>query len=147
MAADSLVQLGAHTHTHQDFRGRPRAFGADLQTSIDIVRDRFGVEKMTFAFPFGCPFRGFAGADLVAAARTASIECALTTEAVLVDLQSDPLGWGRLNVFSWDTHRTLTAKLQGWYSWAPKLRRGVGRLFSRRRNVWNKSTLRESAVQ
>ena len=123
MVADGLITLGPHTHTHQDFRSRPSDFEQDLRTSIEVLQSRFGADDLPFAFPFGCPYKGFAGDELVGAAKRAGVSCALTTEAVLVDPRSDPMRWGRMNVFDWDTASTLDAKLQGWYSWAPKFRR------------------------
>jgi peptidoglycan/xylan/chitin deacetylase (PgdA/CDA1 family) len=117
-----LVELGAHTHTHQDLRDRPREFREDLQTNLDFLREHFQVRDVTFAFPYGSPHLGFASAPLRAAAREVGVLCALTTEPVLVRVQSDPFEWGRFNAFSWDTSATLAAKLNGWYSWAPKLR-------------------------
>jgi len=122
MAQSGWIELGAHTHTHQDFRGRPEEFRADLQRSVDRVRELFGVEEMTFAFPFGGPHLGFAGGSLEKAARRTDVACALSTESVLVDVASDPFTWGRMNAFPWDTPATLAAKFAGWYSWAPKLR-------------------------
>ena len=32
MEASGLVEIGSHTHTHRNFRGRPEAFAADLDT-------------------------------------------------------------------------------------------------------------------
>lgn len=127
MLDDGTIELGAHTHTHQDFRHRPEDFRKDLQKNIDVLESRFGIQSPTFAFPFGCPFRGFAGQDLVAAAKRTGVACGLTTECVLVDPASDPFRWGRFNVFPWDTAATLAGKLAGWYSWAPKLRKAIAR--------------------
>ena len=52
-------------------------------------------------------------------ARAAGVKCGLTTMAELVELSVSPFKWGRFNVFAWDTSATLSAKLAGWYSWAP----------------------------
>ncbi len=127
MARDGLVEFGAHTHTHRDFRRRPQAFERDLHTSVEIVRSLFDQELVTFAFPYGNPYAGFADGALAAAARRTGVVCALTTETGLVSSESDPFHWGRFNVFEWDTAATLAAKLEGWYSWAPRLRQGVAR--------------------
>jgi peptidoglycan/xylan/chitin deacetylase (PgdA/CDA1 family) len=127
MCRDGLVELGAHTHTHQDFRRRPEEFQRDLLTSVDVLRSRFGIEEPTFAFPFGRRYSGFSGDDLVKAARQAGVRCGLTTEADLVDPTTDPFGWGRFNAYDWDTAATLSAKLQGWYSWAPRLQEWLSR--------------------
>jgi peptidoglycan/xylan/chitin deacetylase (PgdA/CDA1 family) len=121
--ASGLVEIGAHTHTHEDFRGRPDKFRADLERSIDIVQERFAPRVMTFAFPYGGTHNGFAGDELADAARSTGVACGLTTECVLVNPHSDPFHWGRFNAFPWDTSRTLSAKLSGWYSWAPRLRK------------------------
>jgi len=125
MAREGLVELGAHTHTHEDFRHRPEDFRKDLQVSVDMVRSRFGLQDVSFAFPFGSTHHGFAGDELVATAKQTGVVCGLTTESVVVDIQSDPFCWGRFTAFPWDTAETLSAKLQGWYSWAPKLRRRI----------------------
>jgi peptidoglycan/xylan/chitin deacetylase (PgdA/CDA1 family) len=131
MQASGWVDLGAHTHTHHDFRGRPDDFLVDLEINVSILRGRFGVSEVTFAFPYGSPHRGFAGGELAEAAKRAGVCCALTTEAVSVDVRSDPFYWGRFNAFSWDSSATLAAKLKGWYSWAPQLRQWLGRMLRR----------------
>ena len=121
MAEDGLIELGSHTHTHDDFRRRPNEFRRDLQTSVEILRSRFGRRQVPFAFPYGRPHLGFAGGRLAALASRTGVVCSLTTESKLVDPQSDPFGWGRFNAYDWDTGATLAAKLAGWYDWAPKL--------------------------
>ncbi|MBC8352245.1 MAG: polysaccharide deacetylase family protein [Planctomycetes bacterium] len=123
MAESGLIELGAHTHTHQDFRGRVDEFERDLQLNLDELAKRFRIEAATFAYPVGSPHRGFAGGELLEAVRRTNLLCALTTESVLVDVAHDPFQWGRFNVFPWDTSATLSGKLGGWYSWAPKVRR------------------------
>jgi peptidoglycan/xylan/chitin deacetylase (PgdA/CDA1 family) len=122
LQAGGLIELGAHTHTHADLRDRPQQFRDDLQLSVDILRSRFGLDEVMFAFPFGSPILGFSGGALTRAARETGVLCGLTTESVVVDPLSDPFDWGRFNAFAWDTSATLAAKLAGWYSWAPKLR-------------------------
>jgi peptidoglycan/xylan/chitin deacetylase (PgdA/CDA1 family) len=123
MVESGLVTLGAHTHTHQDFRGRPEEMTADIIRSVEYLQRHFGLTEVTFAFPFGSPKLGFAGPELVAAARKSGVTCGLTTDPMLVDLKSDPFEWGRFNAFAWDTSASLAAKLNGWYSWAPRLKR------------------------
>jgi peptidoglycan/xylan/chitin deacetylase (PgdA/CDA1 family) len=118
IAADGLVELGAHTHTHQDFCGRHEEFAADLHTNVEILRERFGIAAPSFAFPFGR-----ATAPMMASVRREGASCALTTSGVLVDAKNSPFGWGRFNVESWDTAATLAAKLSGWCSWPRTFRR------------------------
>jgi peptidoglycan/xylan/chitin deacetylase (PgdA/CDA1 family) len=130
MADGGLVDLGAHTHTHQDFRNRPDEFRRDLQRSVDELRRRFAEERVTFAFPYGKPDDGFADEAMMDAARQTGVVCGLTTEMVGVAPCTGPFGWGRFNVDPWDTPPTLDAKLSGWYGWAPAL------------NVWLAQTSR-----
>jgi len=127
MAAEGSILFGAHTHSHRDYRRRPQAFQRDLQTSVDIVRSLFRVGRVTSAFPYGNPFDGFAGGELALAARRTGVACALTTEPQVVGTGCDPFHWGRFNVFDWDTAATLAGKLEGWYSWAPRMRKRVAR--------------------
>jgi peptidoglycan/xylan/chitin deacetylase (PgdA/CDA1 family) len=123
MLEDGLIDIGAHTHTHQDFRDRVSEFGDDLKVSADLVRHHFGISDVTFAFPFGCPYKGYASADLVQAAKDVGVTCGLTTESIPIQLDQDPFRWGRFTAFPWDSGATLAAKIEGWYDWAPKLRR------------------------
>ena len=121
MAESGLVELGSHTHTHRDFRGRPAELGQDTQTSVELLQTRFGMTTVSFAFPGGRRYLGQSGENLVAALRPLPVTCALTTECQPIDWRSDPFGWGRCNVYQWDTVGTLTAKLNGFHSWAPRL--------------------------
>jgi len=125
MVESGIIALGAHTHTHRDLRGQAVEFAADVQRSVEVLREHFDCRPIPFAFPFGSPRRGHAGPELVAAARTTDVTCGLTTEPITVDLAGDPFTWGRFNAFAWDTATTLAAKLDGWYGWAPKLKRRV----------------------
>ncbi len=128
MLESGLIEIGAHTHTHEDFRGRPNSFHDDLVQSMEIVRERFDLQDVMFAFPYGGVHTGFAGDEFVRMARAAGVKCGLTTMAELVELSVSPFKWGRFNVFAWDTSATLSAKLAGWYSWAPCARRAAGRM-------------------
>ena len=122
MLDSGLIEFGAHTHTHQDFRDRPDDFHEDMLENLRELHNRLGVVRPTFAFPYGTAHAGFTGGELLTIARQLDLQCALSTESVLVIPGSDPFGWGRFNSFPWDTSATLAAKLSGWYSWAPKLK-------------------------
>jgi peptidoglycan/xylan/chitin deacetylase (PgdA/CDA1 family) len=111
LVGGGFFDLGSHTHTHQDFRDRPRAFRADLEESIGLLRDRFQVDSPAFSFPYGAT-----NPDLIEAARESGVACALTTECQLVQSASDPFCWGRFGATNFDNARTLAAKLDGWYS-------------------------------
>lgn len=111
-----LIEIGTHTHTHQDFRGRPAELLRDLQISLELLRDRFHQSDATFAFPFGSRRLGFCSDELTDAARRAGVLCSLTTESELVASGVDPFTWGRFTVTESDTPSTLQMKLDGWYA-------------------------------
>ena len=112
-AASPLISLGVHTHTHQDFRGRPRAFAADVAESCRILRRDFGVENPAFAFPYGTPEIGYSRGELAAALRGTPVRAALTTADERVRPGTDPFDWGRFTATADDTAATLAAKLDG----------------------------------
>jgi peptidoglycan/xylan/chitin deacetylase (PgdA/CDA1 family) len=124
MARQGLVELGSHTHTHADFRGRPEEFRRDLARSLEVLRNSFGVERPTFAFPFG-QFDN----DLIAVSRASGVLCALTAEQELVAPHSDSFTAGRIYVDGGDTAARLAWKLNGWYTTL----RAIGRWLRRRR--------------
>jgi peptidoglycan/xylan/chitin deacetylase (PgdA/CDA1 family) len=120
LIASGLVELGAHTHTHADFRGRPAAFAADLEQNLAILHDEFGFERPAFAFPYGSKSDGFANPELAQVAHDIGVSCCLTTEPRLVRPTDSLLDWGRLTANHYDTAATLAAQLG---DWQPTLRR------------------------
>jgi len=114
--ANGLVELGAHTHTHADFRGRPIELTADLTECCNVLRERFGINQPTFALPYGTKSEGFSGPALAAAAEQAGVRCSLTTEPHLVRPGDDAFDWGRFAAEEHDTATTLAAKLGGWHT-------------------------------
>ncbi len=127
MQKSGLIELGAHTHTHQDFRNRPEALREDLVSNLAELRQRFGLEDATFAFPYGVTRLGFAGPPLNQVAREVGLLCSLSTEPELVRPTDEPFNWGRFNAEAYDTPGSLAAKLQGWYEVLRKAWKGVGR--------------------
>lgn len=121
MLDEGLIELGAHTHTHADFRSRPEALRDDLSVCLDVLHDRFGIEAPTFAFPYGTKHLGFAGPLLSNAVRKTGVQCSLTTESETVSSADDPFDWGRFTAEQSDTPATLAAKLDGWYTLARHL--------------------------
>ena len=111
MLTSGLIELGAHTHTHQFFLGRADEFRRDLSVCVEVLRDRFEIRQPTFAFPFGVT-----SPELVEAARQTGVECALTTRSECVRPGADPFDWGRYSADDRDTPATLAAKLSGWYT-------------------------------
>ncbi len=123
LAGNGLIEIGAHTHTHGDFRGRPAEMLADLKENLRVLREKLGVEQPTFALPYGSLNDGFAGPELVQAAREAGVQCCLNTESAVVLLTDSPFAWGRFTATEYDTAATLAGKLGGWYT----ALRGLGR--------------------
>lgn len=114
LSASGLVELGAHSHTHADFRGRPQELLNDLQQNLEILHDHFGVEHPPLALPYGTKADGFASAALAQAAQQAGVSCCLTTEGRIIRPSDDPFDWGRFAAEDHDTARTLAARLGGW---------------------------------
>lgn len=114
MQAGGLIELAAHTHTHEDFRCKPNDLRLDLQRNRQELLERFGIAQATFAFPYGVVRDGFAGSPLAEVARDAGFLCSLSTEPELVRRGQDPFSWGRFTAEQYDTAATLAAKLGGW---------------------------------
>lgn len=131
LLADGLVDLGTHTHTHGDFRGRPDALEAELRVSVALLQERFGVDPAPLALPYGVVRLGFAGPDLSNAARRAGVTCCVSTESDLIRPGDDPYTWGRFNIKQEDSADSLAGRLSGWYHFARDAWRGVKRLAAR----------------
>ena len=114
MLASGLIDIGAHTHTHADFRGRANELQADIETNVAILQEKFGIVHPAFSLPYGTKCDGFASGELVSAARGAGVSCSLTAEATIIRAGESPFDWGRIPVEEHDTARTLAARLGGW---------------------------------
>jgi peptidoglycan/xylan/chitin deacetylase (PgdA/CDA1 family) len=117
LAAGGLIELAAHTHSHERFVGRADAFRRDLTTCLEVLGDRFGIEHPSFAFPYGA-----CDADMLKIVRRLGATCALTTAHRRVECTDDEFGWSRFNVWNGDSAMVLAAKLSGWYAAAAQLR-------------------------
>lgn len=122
MLNSDLIRIGAHTHTHQDFRTRPDDFRVDLHQGIQLLQERYNASHVPFAFPYGVPRMGFSNATLMQHVQDAELTCGLTTGSHTNSQQSSPFGWGRFHVFEHDTPASLAAKLDGYYEWLPALK-------------------------
>lgn len=122
MVASGLIEFGAHTHTHQDFRDRPEDFQQDLECGMEELERLVGSPPQAFAFPYGIPRDGFCNPELMDAVMDLDLQCGLTTRSQTNGLDTSPFGWGRFHVFEHDTPLALAAKLDGWYEWLPKLK-------------------------
>lgn len=141
-----LIDLGSHTHSHADFRGRPGDLFEDLWRGAETLQRRFNISNPTFAFPFGTPSLGYADDGLIRAAQLAGMRCGLTTESRINSASDDPFGLGRLNVFNWDTADTLQARLHGWYSWLPRISGAMRRLRFRTQQTDESSAINGSCL-
>jgi peptidoglycan/xylan/chitin deacetylase (PgdA/CDA1 family) len=115
--ASGLIELAAHTHTHQDFRGRLNVFREDLRQCRAFLRDELEVVEPTFAFPYGTKKLGFSGPTLARIVREEGFLCSLTTEAELANVSGDRFDWGRFQVDQRDSAGIIAGKLTGWFSW------------------------------
>jgi peptidoglycan/xylan/chitin deacetylase (PgdA/CDA1 family) len=125
LADHPLIELGAHTHTHGAFLDSASALKEDLAVNLAILRDQFGVERPTFAYPYGaiCP-------EMVEAIRQLDVAAALTTRAERIRSGADRYTWGRFTADQRDTAATLAAKLGGWYEPIATMLRTVKRPLS-----------------
>ena len=110
MLSDGLVELGAHTHSHRRFLGRREEFRRDMQLCLDELQNRFGVDRPTFAFPYGDM-----SPELVDVARQLGVACCASTIARRVTTGDNVHELGRFYVGQRDTPSMLAAKLSGWY--------------------------------
>jgi peptidoglycan/xylan/chitin deacetylase (PgdA/CDA1 family) len=112
MMADPLIEFGSHSHMHTDCRDDPAIFSRDLAASVASLRTQFGIEAPTFAFPFGAH-----NDAMVAIVRASGARCALSGKRALIGVGADPYHLGRFNVDRFETSKTLSLKLDGWYEW------------------------------
>jgi peptidoglycan/xylan/chitin deacetylase (PgdA/CDA1 family) len=125
MEASGLIEVGCHSHRHEDFRGDPARLSADLAESVAAIAEGLGRPStdLLFAFPYGGRDQGYSGDTLMDIARAQGFACALTTETELADTAASPFGWGRLEAVDSDSAATLAAKAAGWYEWMGAARR------------------------
>jgi len=115
LLADGLISLGAHTHSHEKFLGRVADFRRDMRECVELLRSRLGIERPTFAFPYG-----YKSLELVEAAKQLGVSCALSTRARRVKPSECEFDWGRIWTESYDTPAMLAAKM----CWYPKIADG-----------------------
>ena len=132
MLNSELCEIGAHTHTHQDFRNRPAEFAVDLQRSVEILQDRYDVCHLPFAFPYGSPRLGFSAEPLMNAVRGCRLTCGLTTGSHTNGRSTSPFGWGRFHVFQHDTPLSLEARITGACEWLPRIKNKLHSKFGTR---------------
>ena len=134
MLADGLIELGAHTHGHDRFLGRCDDFKRDMQLCLNLLRDRFGIDRPPFAFPFG-----HKDSEMVDVCRQLNVSCSLSTHPGRVKPGDDEYEWGRFWVAANDSPAVLAAKLSGWYATVSAAGKSLADLwprFSRPQDIW-----------
>lgn len=115
MLNSGVIALGAHTHTHADFRLAKDAFENDLRTCCDALQQRFGIEHPAVTFPFGVPELGFADSVFSDAARRLGCSGAFQIGNRLANRLDSLFNIPRFDVASHESGSTLAAKLDGRY--------------------------------
>lgn len=110
LAKHPLIELGAHTHSHGAFVEDSRDLATDVAINLRVLREEFGVERPTFAYPYGA-----IRPEMVEAVRQMEVAAAVTTRAERIRPHADAYTWGRFTADQRDTAATLAAKLSGWY--------------------------------
>jgi peptidoglycan/xylan/chitin deacetylase (PgdA/CDA1 family) len=116
MAADGLVELAAHSHSHQDFRSQPEALKQDLQQCMQFLHKHFDIAMPTFAFPYG-----YTTPEMIQTVRDAGLRCALSVDERLADPAGSPYEWGRFEASQYDNAYTLSVCLSGWYDYVRRV--------------------------
>jgi peptidoglycan/xylan/chitin deacetylase (PgdA/CDA1 family) len=135
MERSAVVDIGSHSHTHRNFRGKPDELRQDLRTSLALLEKEIGYRPRAFAFPYGSARREFVDASLIASAKACGVTCSLTTEIRLANPATDPFTWPRLEVVDTDSSAVVRAKLEGWYNWMEAARHAYRRLRSAYRDT------------
>jgi peptidoglycan/xylan/chitin deacetylase (PgdA/CDA1 family) len=113
--ASGLITLGSHSHRH--LKGRDCAWDnlvEEAERSREVLLRAFGeVHARYYAYPYGCRQLGFASPAYASAVRAAGYEGAVTVNADLASLDSDPYLLPRVEVHALDGPAVLRAKVQG----------------------------------
>jgi peptidoglycan/xylan/chitin deacetylase (PgdA/CDA1 family) len=117
MLESGLIEIGAHTHSHGDFRNKPVALANDLKENMEFLQRTFGLAEIPFAFPYGTKSSGYYSSNLAHVAQECGLRCALHTEPEMANVDGNVFDWGRFNVEPSDTAFTLSGKLTGWFSY------------------------------
>lgn len=110
LAADGLVEIGAHTHTHPALAALPEeAQRAEISDSKTILEELLGAPVTSFAYPHGAASRATRQA-----VRDAGYRCACSNVRDNVWRGSDLFQLPRIRVKDWDGE-TFARWLDGWW--------------------------------
>jgi peptidoglycan/xylan/chitin deacetylase (PgdA/CDA1 family) len=113
LAADGLVDVGAHSVSHPRLAALPaEEQRAEISESKRRLEELLGRAVSTFAYPFGS--RTDYTDETVRLVREAGFLCACANEAGAVRRGSDPFQLPRVIVRDW-SGRELAARLKGWF--------------------------------
>ncbi|MFT4604166.1 MAG: peptidoglycan/xylan/chitin deacetylase (PgdA/CDA1 family) [Rhodothermales bacterium] len=126
--ATGLVEIGCHTHAHENFAGRSEELDQDLSAAQAAFLAELGGPRTLFAIPYGDPNLGQVDNEMLEVIQRHGHACALTTKLGLVEQGQSPFGWKRLEVVDQDTGGTLAAKIEGWYDWMGAVKTAVHRV-------------------
>ena len=111
LAGHDLIDLGAHTHTHDSFIDNISGFRTDLRENLRVLKAEFGVTRPVFAFPFG-----LFNPEMTEVVKELGLYGAATTRPYPLSKKTDPFEVGRYDTAQFDTAASLAAKLAGWYT-------------------------------
>ena len=96
-AANGLVEIGAHTHTHINMaRTSGAEIGTELTANVAMLRDWTGFTPRIFAYPYGT--KGAVSAEAADMVRSCGFDAAVTTRRDYLGAQPDTYQLPRLTV-------------------------------------------------
>lgn len=121
MLSSGWITLGSHSHWHENYLGRPESFRNDLNSSLDKLRDDFGIAPPPmFAYPFGC-----VDPSLEQVCEDHQLHCTLRTTPCPIDPTSLPSTWGRLEMSYDNRPWQIVTRMDGWHVRLEKCWKGM----------------------
>ncbi len=125
MLDSGLIQFGAHTHTHADFRGDSEKLADDLRDCVTFLAKEFSINRPAAAYPFGDPRNGFASDAMASIVAKLGCNSAFQIGNCCVKPTDDLYHLPRFDVAPGDCGASLAGKLDGW---AEVIRNSLGKL-------------------
>jgi peptidoglycan/xylan/chitin deacetylase (PgdA/CDA1 family) len=119
MATDGLVELAAHSHSHQDFHNQPLALAQDLRKCMQFLHKHFGIAMPTFAFPFG-----YTTPEMIQVVQDAGLPYTLNVDEGLANPAGSPFEWGCFEASQFCNAHTLSVCLSRGYNHVQRFLRG-----------------------
>jgi peptidoglycan/xylan/chitin deacetylase (PgdA/CDA1 family) len=113
LAADGLVEIGAHTMTHPVLAGLSQQLqAAEIADGKRLLEETLGRPVVSFAYPFGS--RGDYTDETVSLVKTAGFRCACANFPGLIRRGTDPYQLPRFLVRNWDGDE-FARRLAEWF--------------------------------